>query len=674
MTVKSVFFNGRLITHPGAYSKVDASGMVAKSVGIGKISAFIGSALGGQPGEILWFDDPYKAKKVLIGGDLLKAAEKAWAPTPEGGGADLIALIRANPATKAYLTLNDGKPAVASIVAPQGSVANTSTGAVTATGSYVGTVDGDFTVLIDSAGTKAKATATFKWRKGSGAWTTGVACATDQILAEGVTVSFGAGNYVENDTWSVVVICNKAYTECALASSKDWGLRNNNVKVKIQDGNIAGTKKWSTYNVLLGTYEVFDDIGKMFTVTYSGMEAYVALIVEASVSDGKAITIKTKKGADAGSAVDDIVIDLSVQMYSSLTQVMDEINSHANYLCKPVSGVIYSNYSSRELDVATYTAIKTETLITAVKADLAKTVTAKSELIDLAVTNWSAGIPDNMEYTILSGGTEGVIPTSWVAYFDKLSGLDITSIVPLTSDPSIQAEGLAHVNYASDVLRRERNLVVGGAPGETKQQIKDRALRLNSSRVQVAYPGFYDYAGVEEVLYPSYITAAMYAGRQNFKDWGESCTFDFFSMVRPEFEIQPDDINDLLNAGVAPLEVVLGEGVRLVQDITSYNSDTNALYVERSVGEVADYLSRKIRKAVEKTFVGKKGLKGQVTSIKNTAVGVLTEETDKTITAFRNVRVTLSDRVATLEYEAAPVEPTNFILITSHFYIDAFSV
>lgn len=104
-----VYFNGQQIFKPGAYSKVDASGMTASSVGGGRVLAVIGQAPGGtdkednpivlDPTRIYWFNDATSARATLgstddptTKGDLFLGASIAWA----GGnstGADLIACV-----------------------------------------------------------------------------------------------------------------------------------------------------------------------------------------------------------------------------------------------------------------------------------------------------------------------------------------------------------------------------------------------------------------------------------------------------------------------------------------------------------------------------------------------------------------------------------------------------
>lgn len=104
---QSVYFNGEILTIPGAYSTTDVSAMSTKGDATGaKILAIIGECTGGEPGAVQFFSEPTSARKVLKSGELLKACEKAWNPvskTKDGvklGGANIIACIRSNKATK----------------------------------------------------------------------------------------------------------------------------------------------------------------------------------------------------------------------------------------------------------------------------------------------------------------------------------------------------------------------------------------------------------------------------------------------------------------------------------------------------------------------------------------------------------------------------------------------
>lgn len=117
---QSVYFNGEIITIPGAYSTIDTSLMSTKGDNSGaKIIALIGECAGGEPGAVQFFSEPTSAKKVLKSGELLKACEKAWNPvskTKSGvklGGANTIACIRTNEATKSeYTVMKEDTPQI----------------------------------------------------------------------------------------------------------------------------------------------------------------------------------------------------------------------------------------------------------------------------------------------------------------------------------------------------------------------------------------------------------------------------------------------------------------------------------------------------------------------------------------------------------------------------------
>lgn len=114
---QSVYFNGEILTIPGAYSTTDVSAMSTKGDNAGaKVIALIGECTGGEPGVVQFFTEPTSARKVLKSGPLLKACEKAWNPvskTKDGvklGGANMIACIRSNQATKStYKLFNESK-------------------------------------------------------------------------------------------------------------------------------------------------------------------------------------------------------------------------------------------------------------------------------------------------------------------------------------------------------------------------------------------------------------------------------------------------------------------------------------------------------------------------------------------------------------------------------------
>lgn len=105
-----VFFNGRLLTTPTVETIVNDGGLSPQSASIGNTLAIIGLCQGGIPRRPTVMRSIAHARKVLRGGELLWAIEKAFAPSPDTAAPGVIYAVRVNPATQATLTLKGGSP------------------------------------------------------------------------------------------------------------------------------------------------------------------------------------------------------------------------------------------------------------------------------------------------------------------------------------------------------------------------------------------------------------------------------------------------------------------------------------------------------------------------------------------------------------------------------------
>lgn len=103
----AVFFNGRVITSPGTFSKVDDSALLNQNLSVGNVVCCIGTSTGGQPNTGLVFGNPKDAEAALISGELLTAVQNAFDPSNETNGPAQVIAIRVNPAVQAALTLKD---------------------------------------------------------------------------------------------------------------------------------------------------------------------------------------------------------------------------------------------------------------------------------------------------------------------------------------------------------------------------------------------------------------------------------------------------------------------------------------------------------------------------------------------------------------------------------------
>lgn len=94
----------------------------------------------------------------------------------------------------------------------------------TSGGTYSGTVNATYTVIIDATGTPD----TFKWKKNSGSFTTGVAITgSAQTLSDGVTITFAATTgHTLNDQWVITAISYTAAPDGALHHFEGTSTRN----------------------------------------------------------------------------------------------------------------------------------------------------------------------------------------------------------------------------------------------------------------------------------------------------------------------------------------------------------------------------------------------------------------------------------------------------------------
>lgn len=587
----SVYFNGNVITVPGVYSAIDTSGIETKpsAADEAKTVAILGECTGGEPGAVQFFSEPKAARAVLKSGDLLKACEKAWNPvsaTKDGvdlGGANVIACIRTNKATKSELKIFS----LSNLERPQ--------------------------------------------------------------------IAF---------------------------QSKDWGV-NTNYQLKLQNGSVKGTKKIVIHDQIEDVYETFDEVGKAFFIGYTGEQPYAEINI--TKSEQGVVTLQTKIGADAASAVEDINIVLNPDVMKTMRSLIYDLQAYENYTV-----VAATRYNTRlgvnDLDLVTAKDIKSvdgsTTPITAVYADLADTLSTTSRFIEVVGFDRSQGELQNIEnYVFLTGGSEGESPSSWVSYFDALSNFNIDYIVPLTADESIHAELMSHVNECSGIMGHERRGVVGGNVGETVDDSIKRAHNLNFSRMQVVHGGFYDLDSNNNLyLYPPYILAAQHAGRAAFLPEGESATHDTYRMSAPEYQLTAEEITKLLQGGCLAFEYVLSGNsisssyVRLVQDLTTDLLHSDSVHLERATGQLADSINKQIRKKLDNLLTGKRMTSSDVISSKNAVLSILQERVRKGfILSYKGVYVTNSQGTTTVDYSVAAAEPNNFTLITSHYYSQSLS-
>jgi hypothetical protein len=110
----TIFFNGRVISVPGSYSEVDASGLEQVGLGAAGIVAVLGMAEGGAPvssfeteKDIFRFTKPEQGNTTFKSGDLREVTPMLFAPAKDPdilAGAQEVVPMKVNPATQSSAT------------------------------------------------------------------------------------------------------------------------------------------------------------------------------------------------------------------------------------------------------------------------------------------------------------------------------------------------------------------------------------------------------------------------------------------------------------------------------------------------------------------------------------------------------------------------------------------
>lgn len=120
MNKSSIFFNGRVVSIPGSYTIIDATGLEQVGLGATGIVAIIGSAEGGRPvtdiedvADIPRATQPQQAKRLFRSGDLLESIGLIFNPSVDPAilaGAQEVLFLKTNSATQssAVLTNDEG--------------------------------------------------------------------------------------------------------------------------------------------------------------------------------------------------------------------------------------------------------------------------------------------------------------------------------------------------------------------------------------------------------------------------------------------------------------------------------------------------------------------------------------------------------------------------------------
>jgi hypothetical protein len=463
-------------------------------------------------------------------------------------------------------------------------------------------------------------------------------------------------------TQSTLVLKDVGNADVITFTSEDYGLRTIGVKAKIESGTNAGYKLSTGF---ANDYYTADDVQRRaFSIIYAGANPTATLDVTGSTVVLTAATT--------------INIDLTPLL--SIGDLVDRINNVPGF----TAAVLDGNESKpvlQALDGVTAQDVKSGTYTA--KADLQAIVDWFNSAGEGFITATREGnalkVPVLMGWTYLAGGSDGTITNqSWQDALDVLQTIDCQWVVPVSSSAAVHHMVDSHVSYMSNIARKERRCLVGGAIGLTDAQAIAAAKEFNNDRTSYVHLGIYDYNRLGVLtLYSPYITAALLAGMFAGVNPGTALTNKAIKCSGLERNLRnPTDTDSLLLNGVLPIEST-EEGYKVVQSISTWLINNNYNRREVSVGVAVDFMARNVRNALD-ALRGRKGtplLLTEALSITKTALTELAKPEpmgpgvlvgDKANPAFKNITVSIDADVLRVEFQASPVIPINYIPIVIH--------
>lgn len=443
--------------------------------------------------------------------------------------------------------------------------------------------------------------------------------------------------------------------------TKLYGEEANGVSVALVEESLSGTTtKNLTVNFPVDGYNVtYRNLGHIFTVSFTGTEAYAGIEVTSS-----AVTLY--KGASAEAAAP-VVFSIGSGVYSDANVLVNAINSVKGFTATmPIAGD--KNIATSGLDAMAKTEVTSDGLaITGLKADIAKQL-AYDSYVEVEV---GEGAVTAFELSALEGGTNGVAPESWATKLPLLANEGGYYLVPLTEKASIHAEALAFVNERTNNGEPMR-VIAGAGHNETVNSLLSRASALRNARFTLVGFSGTRVAGTNQVKQlPAYMMASLVAGLASGLPIGEPLTFKTVNISSLSKIFEGTELDTLNNSGVVMAEFIRNRGsqtsFRIVDDVTTYNDRSNPVQNQMSVGEANDFLVGELKNELDNKFIGTRVVNTSASLIKS-AVQSFLERKKKANEiqdyAPEEIQVVINGEVASISLVIYPIRGLKHIEVS----------
>ncbi|AGB62599.1 putative tail sheath protein [Bacillus phage phiAGATE] len=449
--------------------------------------------------------------------------------------------------------------------------------------------------------------------------------------------------------------------------SKLYGVDANSIQLELADNTITNSKRLSIYFTKERYEKVYDNIGNIFSVQYTGEEAAASVKVEVDSTSKMATRLILSVGADAESLTAVRTYELGQGVYQDVHVLVNDINNLPDFKASMNSLGGNKNIFTDYLDALDATDVKgKDAVIKAIGADLQNQIESDS-YIEVEVNRLQA-VPATIALTNLSGAKTEPAPASWASLFAKVADMGAYYIVPLTSDAAVHGE-------LSQFLRDESNNgahlrgFVGAGINESLESLRGRQMNLRNARVGlVGASGSRRMSDGRIYNIPGYMTAAMVAGIASGLDVGEPLTYKRLNIESLDRKFTGDQLDQLNSSGVIMFEFVrtrASSHFRIVSDPTTYNVSTEPVQNRISLGEISDFLTTELREVLDTEFVG--------TRIRQTSASIIKNRVESFLDLQKNVgglivdynpddvQVVISGNTARINLTVQPSQGLDFI-------------
>jgi len=450
-------------------------------------------------------------------------------------------------------------------------------------------------------------------------------------------------------------------------TSKLYGVDANSIQVALADNALTGAKRVSVYFTKERYEKVYDNIGNIFTVRYTGEEAAATVEVKVDATSKLATQLILSAGADAGSLAALRTYELGQGVYQDVHVLVNDINNLPDFEAQMITLGGNKNITTDALDALTAVDIKAApATVKAIGADLIDRL--ENDTYVAVEVDRAQALPATVALSNLAGAKTDPSPASWAAFFSEITNLDAYYVVPLTADAAIHGELGQYLRDESNNGRHLRGLV-GGGINESLEETRSRQMGLRNARVAVVGDsGTRRMADGRIYNFPAYMQAALIAGLASGLEVGEPITYKKLNIESLDHKYTGDQLDQLHNSGVIMTEFVrtrTSSHFRVVSDPTTYNVSTEPVQNRISLGEVSDFLTTELREVLDNEFIG--------TRIRNTSASIMKNRVESFLDQQKkvnglivdyspdDVQVVISGNTARINLTVQPSQGLDFI-------------